>query len=559
MRNRVLRAARFVGAVAGILALAACGAIPSGGGVIAGPAVDDSVESDIINLPQGPVAGSEQEQILADFIAAATGPQNNYAVARLFLSREFEPIWQPNSSVTIRQGATSTERTADTALDYTFSSAASVDSTGAYSASTSPRPQTLTYQFVQENGEWRISEAPQGVILSTTAFDQIFQAHALYFFDPTFTYLVPDLRWFPSRGTLSNRIVQELLAGQSPWLTSGATVSSFPEGTQLVRVSTENGVASVDLSQEALGANSTDTGRMLQQLTSSLVTIPSIQNVRMTVDDLPFGTSDDSAVKPDVSVDFRPLVVTDGQFGFAAGGTVSTIGQLSAKVIDLGALAVTLANDQQSAAVLAPGGVWAVRTGDTPPVLVDSRQGLIAPSIDTARYIWSVPSGSPSSIRVFELDGTAHDVASAVPADGRIVSLEVSRDGARVVIGLDTPAGPRLSAYAILRDAETGLPESLGVELPLPVSVGTITDVTWIDETTIGVLSLDVEETMSSIYVLGGQRSVRATPGAASTMVGGNNGVSGAWVLRADGTVLTPRANGWLDSGLTASVLATQQ
>ena len=60
----------------------------------------------------------------------------------------------------------------------------------------------LTYSFVQENGEWRISGGPDGIVLSQSSFSVVFTERALYFFDPTYTYLIPDVRWFASRATL---------------------------------------------------------------------------------------------------------------------------------------------------------------------------------------------------------------------------------------------------------------------------------------------------------------------------------------------------------------------
>jgi len=543
-----------------MLALAGCASIPEESGVVIGPIVDDTIESGVNFLPEGPVKGADQERILQDFVAAATGPQRNYETARLFLSDEFEPTWKPNEGVLIRQGATLTARNSETALDYTISSAASVDATGIYSESLTPRPQTLHFDFVQEGGEWRISSAPQGIILSRGAFEQIFQPHPVYFFDPTFTQLVPDLRWFPSLPTLSTRIAQVLLAGQADWLRQGATVSSFPEGTQVSSVATLNGVATVDLSQEALSANSTDKQRMQLQLTRSLGNIPSIQTVQMTVNGLPVAVADGwtDLAERNPSVDARPLLLSDGEFGYATPGNINAIGQLSAKVVDLAPVAVSLSGSKQVAALLNARGVWVARSNDTEPVLVDSRAGLIAPSIDNSNVVWSIPAAGVGALKVFELDGTAYDVPTGLDGDARVTSFEVSRDGARVVFGLSTNSGPRLVISAVLRDAESGIPVGLGQPVDLPVSEGGIIDLAWISELAVAVLSDDDDVTNASVYTIGGRRDQRGSPGLATTIVGGNNGVDGVWVLTVTGSVLTPRGSGWLASGMSGSLLATQ-
>ncbi len=537
-----------------------CASIPDDSGVVTGPVVDDTIESGVNFLPEGPTEGADQERILQDFVAAATGPQRNYETARLFLSSGFESAWKPNQGVLIRQGSTLTSRTSETGLDYTITSSASVDATGMYSESLTARPQTLHFDFVKERGEWRISSAPQGIILSRGAFEQIFQSHALYYFDSSFTQLVPDLRWFPALPTLSTRIAQALVAGQADWLRQGATVSSFPEGTAVASVTTLNGVAAVDLSQEALSANGTDKQRMQLQLTRSLGNIPSIQTVQMTVNGLPVAVSDGwtELATRNPSVDARPLVLSHGEFGYATPGSVSQIDRLSSKVAGLDPVAVALSGTRELAAVLNPRGVWVVRSTEALPYVIDARANLIAPSVDTLNIVWSMQGSTGGDLRVYELNGEGSDVPTGIDAEASVTSFEVSRDGARVAFGLATNSGPRLIVSAVLRDAETGVPVALGVPIELPISAGEIIDLAWISELAVAVLSDDNDVTNTSVYTIGGRRDQRGSPGLATTIVGGNNGVDGMWVLTASGSVLTPRGSGWLASGMSADLLATQ-
>src|SRR5690606_38716562 len=95
--------------------------------------------------------------------------------------------------------------------------------------------------------------------------------HPLYFFDATYQYLVPDVRWFPKRATAASAIVDQLLAGPSPWL-QRVVVSAFPpstaSGAEPVRI--ESGVATVDLSDEVSATNDTERARMRQQLEATL-------------------------------------------------------------------------------------------------------------------------------------------------------------------------------------------------------------------------------------------------------------------------------------------------
>src|SRR5690606_30441567 len=129
---------------------------------------------------------------------------------------------------------------------------------------------------------------------STSAFEAIFGQHVLFFLDPTSTYLVPDLRWFPSGSTAATRIVSALLVGPPEWL-QGAVTTAFPDGTQLTspkRVAVSGTVAHVDLTVEALATTAAQRQLMRLQLESSLGKVASISSVDITVSDSPFEIGD---------------------------------------------------------------------------------------------------------------------------------------------------------------------------------------------------------------------------------------------------------------------------
>ena len=214
-----------------------------------------SSAGDLVFNPLDPVAGADQRAILDGFMAAFTGPQGDYAVARKFLSASFKKDWDPRQSVLIRTGGSSTSSLGPTTMEYSFTTVAQLDEFGAYSVVGSA-VQTLQFSFVKEGGEWRIDQAPPGIVLPMSTFLTIFSKHALYFYDLSLSYLVPDERWFPG-GTTANRIVTALLAGPPEWL-KGSVVSQFPDGTQLspgTTVTVASTVAQVDLTGEAAGAD----------------------------------------------------------------------------------------------------------------------------------------------------------------------------------------------------------------------------------------------------------------------------------------------------------------
>lgn len=64
-----------------------CAQLPTSGDIETGPDIKSSLENDYLYYsPQGPEDAATQEQILLGFLNAGTGPQNDYAIAREYLS-----------------------------------------------------------------------------------------------------------------------------------------------------------------------------------------------------------------------------------------------------------------------------------------------------------------------------------------------------------------------------------------------------------------------------------------------------------------------------------------
>ena len=77
-------------------------------------------------------------------------------------------------------------------------------------------------------------------------------------------------------------------------------------------------------------------------------------------------------------------------------------------------------------------------------VPVDDRPGLLPPALDPYGFVWTVPSTSAAGIAVHGLDGAGGPVLNGLAADTRVVSMDVSRDGTRLLLSMvngDRPAG----------------------------------------------------------------------------------------------------------------------
>jgi hypothetical protein len=515
---------------------------------------------ELVFQPNGPVEDATPEQIITGFVQAAIGPQSSYAVARQFLSTGFADEWDPNAGVLVRSGQQSTSQLDDNSFELHFTATASVDSTGQYTSLESPQPATVQFELVKQRGEWRIAETSDGIVLTEQYFDDIFEPYPLYFFAPGFQHLVPDLRWFPNLSTTSSRLVRGLLAGPSEWMQPPAVVTAFPEGTEALLVNVDNGSAIVDLSAEAR-ADTVALQRMKLQLTSTLSSVLSIQSVEVRIERTPTTIPDLGGAGPetDPQVDGTPLVLAGGVFGFLSNGQAQSLPVVGDAVAALQPTSVTLGGDEVTAAVLNPAGAWVVRR-DATPLLVDERPGLIPPSLDTENFLWSVPSADPSAVIAYAPGGQASAVATSWGEGARIVSMDVSRDGARLLALLDSAQGPRLAVASIVRD-ENGTPLRLtSPTLELDAVPGEPIDATWVDNVTVATLTrptTSADPVVTLQQVSGRVTDLGEVRGAISIV--GGNGRSNLRVLTADGQLEVPRGSGWQRAGSGVAVLATQR
>jgi hypothetical protein len=553
-------------AIAGVavlaLLLAGCGGIPTSGSVQAGDPFTDEPSGDFVFNPLGPATDADQRGILEGFIAAFTGPQGDYQVAREFLSTEFKKEWDPRKSVLIRTGSPAISQVGESSMEYTFTSKAQLDEFGAYSA-LGQATQNLQFHFVKEDGQWRIDQAPPGIVLAESTFLTIFGKHALYFYDLSLQYLVPDERWFPG-GTTATRIVTALLAGPPEWL-KGAVVSQIPDGTQLTpgtTVTIDSTVAQVDLTTEAAGADARQRQLMQLQISESLSSVAGIASVELSVAGSILAVGPLGADSPvsQRAVDSRPVVLADDGFGYLSGGKVSAIESLSAAVVALKPLAVAVGQHATAAAVLASDGVYVVRAGTTPPLEVDDRAKLIAPAIDDFGYVWSVPRDRPSALVAHDLDGASHSVAVSLPDGASILSIDIAQDNTRIAMLLQTLVGPRLVVAAIVRDPAQGyVPTTIGAPvLDALLETDTAVDATWVDRLTVATLTRDENGSVVDAFEIGGQHTSLGRPAPSVAIVGGN-GRTGLRILGEDHLLQSPRGSSWQSATTEVDLLATQR
>jgi hypothetical protein len=551
-RRRGMLAALLTAAA---LALSGCAGFATGGPVNAGLAPGDVAPPDFSYVPLKPQNGASPEQIVQGFIDAGNGPQNNWAIAQLYLAPGFRGDWKPSAGVTVddrSQRSYGTE--VDGKLSLTIAPKATVDDTGAYKPSEGGST-TLSFKLAKVGGQWRITDAPNGIVLGADQFASVFHQYSLMYFDPTWRYLVPDVRWFPATNART-RIAQALIEGKpSPWL-ADSVVSAFPENVSLPlpSVPATNGVAQVELSDGALTQDQTTLNRMQTQLVRSLATAGTT-DVAMTYSGTTLPAEPVSTTL--TRIDARALVQTDKAFGFLAStGEIEAIPGVSDAMKRITPVSIQLSADYTTAAVRTASGVVARVPAQGDIVALDSRPNLVDPVIDTHGYIWSVPSTSPSTLTAYSPDGKAVSIEGGWSGASSVAAMAISRDGTRLAAILDVGGQPEVAVAGVVRNGD-GVPQSIGTLLQLAVLPGKGIDLTWLDEDTLGVLSTSGDDVVEIEQPVGG-------PGDSTTAQGGAVTISGssATIVRlrvSNGTLYAQRGSNWEQAATKIRVLATQQ
>jgi len=564
--RRSLAALALAGAM---LALSACTGLPTTGDVQPGLALGASPEDpDFLPLASGPVDGAGPAEIVEGFVEAAITPADNWDTARRFMTPEMAAQWRPTTGVSIdvsaasRSFASTVEDDAevddgDTAdVRVTFDQLASVDGTGAYSEAFGAS--TSSFVVVRTDGQWRISEAPDGVVLDESRFSRVYDDYALQFYDQTWERLVPDVRWFPRRATIATTIAQALIGGApSPWL-DPAVQNAFPAGVQLARDAVPidaDQVADVALNGAASGLDQVTLARMRTQLQETFLAAGvQVSQVRFSID----GRTLDAGVVKLVEdpADGGSLVLKDGMFGNLVGGEITPLPGVSDEILALTQpiTAVDVALDGSHAAVqLGDGHVYIAGNGNVDEL--DQRSSLIRPSMDPFDYTWSVPVNAPSALQATSVDVAQTPVADAWPGASEVSAIRVSADGARIAAVIVVGGERWVVVSAIIRD-ENGVPTSLGPTEEITQLQGTASGLVWLGPDRLAVLG-DTDDRIVLTQIVGGTGTVESAPAGALT-IAGSRSASGVRILSAEGAVFARSGSAWSQATSGVQLLATR-
>ena len=576
---------RLIG-VAGALALTAaltgCVSIPGQGPVEPGRTLVDAQRPPRVQFKAfGPAQGDSPVGIVRGFLRAAADFSLDHNVARSFLTADKRTTWRPVSPVIVYRGSAGTVDIAQTAASAARGAApttspasgqpagtpsvpptsaasssaaiatpsalagaqvtvtvtvpvlARIRDGGAYQASEAGDVEVTTFHLAAIEGQWRISDPVDGVLISTTDFSATFGDVPLYYPELTGRWLVPDVRWFPLTSS-PTVVIDALLRGPSAWL-QGAVTSGALSDTRLTANGVRNagGATVIDLNRRALDSSPAQRQVLLAQVRATLaesarVLSFAVGELTMTVEQARYEIPQNTATMPrpaeELGLDARPVVL-DAQNRLAR-----LDGLKSTPVPGLAALSA----DATHPAVNADGTVFAaLLAGDSTLVTLSAQQApkaavragaLTAPSFDSSGWVWTSPTQSSGT--VYAVRGSQRvSLPARWLAGYQVRSVRLSREGARALVIAARSGRSYAFVTGVVRD-ETGRPTEFTVPpLQLVSDLSGARDGAWLDARRVAVLGTRPEAQEQRLWLvqIGGEITVGvAAPDALTIALGSN-------------------------------------
>ncbi|UMG93174.1 MtrAB system histidine kinase MtrB [Nocardioides sp. TF02-7] len=192
--------------------LGGCVGLPEEGPVVeARLGTDRDLESASEIDARPPAPGASRVEVVNGFLEAMMAWPVNTSVAREYLSTAAAEEWRPRGTLVYsdllpyrEDGSTVTVRLRD---------ATRLDESGGWQGP-APEPQrSLDFRLTVEDGEFRILDPIDTLVVRATWFQRRYRQVALYYFDATGRVLVPEPVFVPAGDQLATSLVSALVAG----------------------------------------------------------------------------------------------------------------------------------------------------------------------------------------------------------------------------------------------------------------------------------------------------------------------------------------------------------
>lgn len=530
------------------LVLGACTGLPTSGE----PhefAIEVPAREPIGQYGSGPQEGSEPAVLVDDFLrACSAGAFDEYATAKKYLLPETADKWRPTEQVVVYPTASAPSTKVPKIDDSTASvtievpAVATVNNGGILHELPGEGEATLTFELAKDaEGEWRISELDDGLVLSQNAFTTGFVNYDLYFTSTTRDALVADPRWLPRSRTPSH-LVSAILAGPNEVLEE-AVISDVAAGLVLspAGVEVRDRIAYVDLYGDSQ-TNTDDRTLLMWQIGQTLRQVPNVQATLVSVNSVNLDPQT-TPMGPKYALE-RLVAVSEGALVIGWESAADEV--LSSDLVPEGAAfpAIGPLEDSPAAWLGSDEVVYVLRGREALSSVQVSDASW--PSIDRFGNIW-VTGNEGRSLYFINEDDQLNEVANPL-SNTLLRDVKVSPDGARIaLIGQGDDGGTLW--VGTLAPGEDGSFHIVSVQSVERV-LGDVLDVTWVGSTTLSALVRGEDSDAAPQVVnvpLGGWLSKFSGPLDSVWICSGEPG--GVIVQREDQTAFQRSGAAWRDLG----------
>ncbi len=511
------------GLIALALVLSGCSGIPRSSEVFFGEEISEDSSAQFVRvIARPPSAGMSPEEIVRGFLDACADPSENYGIARQYLAVESAGDWNPLTGIEIYETSTISVAGSSPTLTLSAEKLGTISDLGRYQSGDPGAEISKSFELAQDsNGQWRIANLSDGILLSSGDVDRSFRSFPIYFFNTDLTSLVTDNVLVPvSNSGAATSLVRSLLDGPSPYLSPVAT-NAFPVGTTLTygSVPVTNGIAEVDLSNEILGADEASRRALSAQLVWTLSVLPNVTAVEISVSGQPLALA---------NVSF-PQTIQDWQ-------NLSTLPDLD--LVDLNVMRndkiLSVINDSENLKFIAPaplvfaapnlvGTQIAAVTADRKSLQVTntaaSQFEIVAQGDQISKPTWDRDgniyfSDFGQGVREVIGDRTLRVVAvdaSTLGTTDQVKQVAVASDGVRVAVVLSNGIQDVIAVGAIFKtDSETRI---IGLHR-IERSITSVRDIVWSSPTSIAAIGADESNSdlVFDVSLLDGKTKLYSAP-----------------------------------------------
>lgn len=558
-RRSLLRGGAATGIVLGV---SACARIPTSSGIEAVPVGSAQNGGAPYVRPRPPAAGASPTEIVDGFVQAGVGADDDYAIARSYLTAEARASWDPRAGVMVYANGPGLAVSAGgepSSATLRLQAVSQVDQLGVRTVLDGSLEREIDVALELVDDQWRISRPPAGIFLSEEVFEILFTSSRLYRLDRTERLLVPDVRWVESQ----ERVAETLrhLGGPAAPVLDGAVGTAVPEDLARQRAKTRpdaGGGTRIELPVSVAQLPAARRALAVAQIRATVDALHLPGDVVITSGAMILAEEDagGAARAKDRSVPIgageKGIIALDGSGSAAVGAQL--VPALAAVAVDDPCiatdrdLAAAITPDGRSLLVCSLGAGAAVRTLDAPG-------GLASPTVDRTGRAWTAVSDGSGELRAFGTEVGERDAVVRAPwlAGSRVVSLDMADDGTRLLVVAEMAGAVSASLCAVLRDAH-GAPTGVTTGVPLRASVGALVHAAWSDEGSVLLLGLSADGHPQGVRLdlSGSVTALPEPPSDTVRMVGG--GVSSP-LLCADAAGALHRSDG---STWTAVPLTTR-